>query len=231
MNITNYGILDSGKDMVFDGDGNPYTPILIGTQTWLKENLKATKFNDGTTVSISTGFTDFVSKCNSNTATYCHYNWDSGWTTPYGLLYNQSMVNSGYTTKNICPVGYHVPSKTEWETLFIYLGGYSDSGSGSPAGKALRETGTSHWSTSYGSTNSSKFTGLASGYLYSGYTFLNGPTGHTQSFYWTTTPGVTSPPGWFDINIDNANPDIQILDFRDVYGGKKCGFSIRCIKD
>ena len=118
-----------------DVDGNIYNTVSIGTQTWLKEDLKVSKLNDGT------------SPNNSNA-----YGRSSN---GYGSLYNAKWVE----TNKVCPIGWHIPNDDDWNTLINYLGGKS------VAGGKLKESGVSHWSDpNKGADNSSGFTGLPGGY-------------------------------------------------------------------
>ena len=90
-----------------DIDGNVYDTIRIGNQTWMKENLRVTRLNDGTDIT----FPSYVDM-NSNTwksllaPSYRWYNNDITNKDPYGALYNWWAANSG----KLCPVGWHVPS-------------------------------------------------------------------------------------------------------------------------
>ncbi len=88
-----------------DGDGNVYTPVVIGTQTWLSTNLKTTKYNDAT--AIQTGHYYIYGQSNN-----------TGNPDPYGYLYTSAVA---YST-NVCPTGYHVPTSTDWQTLVSFLG-------------------------------------------------------------------------------------------------------------
>jgi uncharacterized protein (TIGR02145 family) len=96
--------------IVTDIDGNVYHTVTIGTQTWTVENLRTTKFNDGTAIRDSiTGDT---------LAGYCWYNNDSAtYKSTYGALYNWYTVNTG----KLAPAGWHAPTDREWDILQNYL--------------------------------------------------------------------------------------------------------------
>jgi uncharacterized protein (TIGR02145 family) len=102
---------------VNDIDGNTYKTIVIGTQTWMAENLKTTKYRNGDT--IPTNLTN-AAWSDATTGAYAIYNNDAANNTIYGKLYNWYAVTD---SRNICPVGWHVPSDSEWTTLVNYLGG------------------------------------------------------------------------------------------------------------
>ncbi|MFM2292545.1 MAG: hypothetical protein RIS29_2358 [Bacteroidota bacterium] len=196
---------------VTDIDGNVYHTVVIGTQTWMVENLKTTKYNDGTTISYSGPDLDWIS---TSTAAYGYPNGSSVNKVTYGLLYNWYAANSS----KIAPAGWHVPTKAEIETLVTYLGGNS------AAGGSLKETGTSHWI--YGNTgasNTSGFTAIPAGYI-------TGDTGSLQKFgynsvFWSTTPGTTSDTA-YRILLDYASITTSIN-----ADSKISGYSIRCIKN
>ena len=193
-----------------DIDGNSYTSLTIGTQVWMKENLKTTKYNDGTSIPL---VTDKTAWANLSTSGYCWYNNDATtYKTFYGALYNWYTVNTG----KLCPTGWHVPTKDEWATLATYLGGESI------AGGKLKETGTSHWlSPNTGANNTSGFTALPGGYRYTAGEFdLVGMNG----FWWSTNESIT---GWsYDRELDFDSEYFFL--FNDP---KKAGFSVRCLKD
>lgn len=196
---------------VSDIDGNVYHTVVIGTQTWMVENLKTTKYNDGNTISYSGTDLDWIS---TSTAAYGYPNGSSVNKVTYGLLYNWYAANSS----KIAPTGWHVPTKTEIETLVAYLGGNS------AAGGSLKETGTSHWI--YGNTgasNTSGFTAIPAGYI-------TGDTGSLQKFgynsvFWSTTPGTIIDTA-YRILLDYASTTTSIN-----ADSKISGYSIRCIKD
>jgi uncharacterized protein (TIGR02145 family) len=105
----------SGQTVV-DIDNNIYNTITIGTQTWMKENLKTTKYNDGTAIPL---IEDTTAWGVQPTPAYCWYNNDSSkYKNPYGAFYNWYVVNAG----NLCPTGWHVPSDVEWTILTDFLG-------------------------------------------------------------------------------------------------------------
>jgi uncharacterized protein (TIGR02145 family)/uncharacterized repeat protein (TIGR02543 family) len=103
------------KWVVMDIDGNIYTTVTIGTQTWMVENLKTTRFNDGSAIPL---VADSAAWASLSTPAYCWYNNDSIYkSNNYGALYNWYSVNTG----KLAPNGWHVPDTTEWNTLQDYL--------------------------------------------------------------------------------------------------------------
>lgn len=138
------------KNEVTDIDRNVYQTVKIGQQVWMAENLKVTRLNDGTLIPEVKGNPDwdFCSK-----PAYCYYNDDgTAYKSVYGALYNWYAVNTGI----LCPVGWHVPSESEWQELRNYLGVYF-------AGDKLKEAGTIHWLSPNTGTNETGFTALPGG--------------------------------------------------------------------
>lgn len=105
-----------------DLDGNVYTEVTIGTQVWMVENLRTTKYNDGAPITFNAISKDWES---GKTEMYCYYNntIDADSIKQFGALYNWFAVD----TKKLAPKGWHVPSEAEWVTLENYLiaNGYS----------------------------------------------------------------------------------------------------------
>ncbi len=195
---------------ITDTDGNTYTIVTIGNQVWMRENLKTTKYSDGTAIPDITGNSAWAGL---STPAYCWYNNDQNtYGNVYGALYNWYAVNTG----KLCPTGWHVPADAEWTTLTDYLGGAS------VAGGKLKEADTAHWrSPNTGATNSSGFTALPGGYRVSNGSFLNiGDCG----YWWGSTENGT----------DGAWGRGMYYSDGDVFRGssnKYFGFSVRCIKD
>jgi uncharacterized protein (TIGR02145 family) len=201
---------DEVPTSVTDKDGNVYKVVTIGTQAWLQENLKSTKLNDGTSIPIVTENSQW-SQLQSPGACYLNNDEATNKDT-YGALYNWYTVKTGH----ICPVGWHVPTKDEVNTLVTYLGG---------PGKAwlkLMETGPEHWSTFPNpGTNESVFTALPGRLRYTSGSFTGVPEGAT----------------WW---ISNENNDISGFSWYVVNGAaigfsdnayKQFGLSVRCIQN
>jgi len=126
------------SETVTDADGNTYNTVTIGTQVWMKENLKTTKYADGTAVANVTDNTAWTTAG----AAYAWYDNNISNKATYGALYNWYAVDPASNgNKNLCPTGWHVPSDAEWTSLTTNLGGES------VAGGKLKEDGTSNWLT------------------------------------------------------------------------------------
>lgn len=138
---------------ITDIEGNIYKTVKIGTQVWMAENLKTTKYNDGTNILLVTDQTEWK---NLTTPAYCWYNNDLTMNKNiYGAIYNWYTA----TISNLCPVGWHVPTYEEWWILINLFGGEYN------AGSKLKESGYEHWaSPNTGATNESGFTALPGGW-------------------------------------------------------------------
>jgi uncharacterized protein (TIGR02145 family) len=194
--------------IVTDIDGNVYDTIKIGTQVWLQEGLKATHYRDGSAIPMVMSDSAWGKL---TTGAYCVYNNDTSNINVYGRLYNWYAITN---PSNICPVGWHIPTDSEWVVLINYLGGDSI------AGAALKSTAS--WSLpNTNATNSSGFNGLATGYRYYNGGFADmGVLG----IFWTSS-SYNSNAAWYEtLNYRNAElvPDIIL---------KQAGFSCRCVKD
>ena len=103
---------------VTDIDGNVYHTVTIGTQTWMVENLKTTKYRNGNPIN---NITDNANWAAFSMGAYCWYNNDAAtYKETYGALYNWYAVADG---RNIAPLGWHIPSDSEFLTLRIFVGG------------------------------------------------------------------------------------------------------------
>jgi uncharacterized protein (TIGR02145 family) len=209
---TSYGeevifITASDVTTVSDVDGNTYNTVQIGTQTWMQENLKTTKFNTGEDIP---NVSDSATWEGLSTPAYCWYqNDEASHKDAYGALYNYFTIEY---TANICPDGWHVPSFSEYDELINYLGGYLE------AAYRMKETGTTHWILE-DADNSSGFTARGAGEFWPGQGFI-GLTEYTE--YWTTDSNESD--GIF-LYLTYHN---QLALYP---GGKTAGVSVRCIKD
>lgn len=195
------------SNKVTDIDGNSYNTITIGTQTWMKENLKTTRYSDGSAIPNIADRTVWNSQ---TSGAYCWYNNDIANKTNYGALYNFYAVMDIH---ELCPTGWHVPAATEWKTLTTYLGGDEI------AGGKLKSTTLWATSTNPGASNSTGFTALPGGGLGGGYEEIA-----YYGNWWT----ATAEDNTYALirNLYYANSIIY-----SVGHVKSCGFSVRCIMD
>lgn len=207
---------------VTDNDGNTYKTIEIGTQIWMAENLKTTKYQNGDAIP---NVTDNTSWTNLSTGAYANYNNNANNVATYGRLYNWYAVND---SRKLCPQNWHVPTDTELKTLEMYLGmsttEANDTGfRGVDVGGKLKETGTAHWNSSNsGATNSSGFTALPGGYRYynNGGFYVIGSNG-----FWWSASEYNASYAWYR-NLYYAGSDV-IRNFN----YKRNGYCVRCVRD
>lgn len=197
-------------DSLIDVDGNDYATVIIDDQVWMTENLRTTKYDDGTSIPL---ITDGTTWSNFSEGAYCYYANDTNNQIVYGNLYNWYTV---VDNRKLCPSGWHVPTMTEVNKLRTYLGGEF------VAGGKLKEVGTNHWySPNTGATNESGFNALPSGNRNYFGNFDNS-LGRSTAFW--TTQDLNSFGGVFILG--NGSADMLIRGF-----GKLTGSPVRCIKD
>lgn len=203
-------ITTDSENTVTDIDGNVYRTVKIGNQVWMAENLKTTKYRNGNPIpNVTVDATWF----NLTTGAYCNYDNDSNIASIYGKLYNWYAVND---SRNIAPIGWHVPSHNEWLVLENYLGGANI------AGGKLKEAGISHWqSPNTGATNHVGFTAFPGGYRNP-----DGPFRHLGDigFWWTSTLSDMNKALRLTLRYFDCT-----MDWNQYY--LMGGMSVRCIKD
>jgi uncharacterized protein (TIGR02145 family) len=207
---------------VTDIDGNVYQTVTIGTQCWMAENLKTTKYKNGDPI---TNITDNTIWASVNTEGYCWQNNDAATNkNRFGALYNWYAVSDN---RKIAPVGWHVPTDDEWKTLEIFLGMTSAQANvtsfrGTDQGGKLKQICLDNWVVpNEGASNSSGFTALPGGYRH-----FNGSFDAilAEAYIWSSTA------------VDANNALARSLHSNSAFVGRnlhsnRIGFSVRCIKD
>ena len=215
INFTSIGTpIGKFGECIKDIDGNTYKTVTIGTQTWMAENLKVSKYNDGTPIP---NVTDSLQWPKLTTGAWCNYKNNASNNAKFGKLYNWFAINSTSNgNKNVCPSGWHAPSADEWTVLFNNLGGKS------VAGGKMKEVGTKSWdSINKDANNLSLFTGIPGGAR-----FLNGNDYFIGNFsYWWISTESNTSYAWGRCLQDSLG---QAINF---YLDKRIGVSIRCLKD
>ena len=208
---------------VTDADGNVYATITIGDQVWTVENLRTTKYSDGSSI---VNETDSVNWLGLTTGAYCNYqNSESGVST-YGRLYNWYAVTD---TRGLAPDGWHVATEEEWEELGTYLGGHT------VAGGRLKSVGTTLWSApNDGASNAACFFGVPTGARHV-YMTTNGTVAMFRERgriapFWTSTSISDTTSISFELSWNSA--DIH----RQNYGNhlplsNRNGYAVRLVKD
>jgi uncharacterized protein (TIGR02145 family) len=216
--VWSFTVPQNSSTTITDTDGNVYKTVTIGTQIWMSENLKTTKYNDNTDIPL---VEDASAWAGLSTPGYCWYNNDATANkATYGALYNWYTVNTG----KLCPTGWHVPTDAEWKTLEMYLGltqAEADASGwrGTDRGSQLKNS--TGWNSGGNGTNTSGFSALP-----------GGGRGTTGAFYdvgglgkwWSSTEYGTSS-AWYRLLIySNGIISRGLLSTPD-------GFSVRCLGD
>ncbi|MGQ8336302.1 FISUMP domain-containing protein [Sunxiuqinia sp. A32] len=212
-----------------DIDGNVYKTVKIGNQWWMAENLKTTKYRDGSIIANKESNSEWA---NSTTGAYSYSS--NTYKETYGLLYNWYAAN----TSTLAPEGWHVPSNAEWSELQNYLAdnGYNYDGSigggNDKIGKALASE--SDWtnSTIIGSignnqseNNRSGFSGLPGGWRLSdgSYQVDSG----TYGCWWSKG----EYDGYTFLNALRYDNEQLYRHISNLSGAKVVGYNVRCVKD
>jgi uncharacterized protein (TIGR02145 family) len=208
-----------------DGDNNNYQTIKIGNQVWMAENLKTTKFKNGTTLIPKETVNDLWKTLLTAAYCWCNNN-EAEYKATYGALYNWYAASSG----NLCPSGWHVPANAEWTTLTNYL---TENGYGYPGGAdQIAKSMAAAWGwTTYAqkgtpgndqlSNNSSGFSALPAGYRADGGVFV--PHG-LHGFFWSSEEFWSGEARGLGVTYFSTTA------FRDRFYNHY-GFSVRCVKD
>jgi len=204
---------------VTDIEGNIYKTVIIGTEVWMAENLKVTKFNDNTDITLASSAATWIALTGPG---FCWYNNDPDFNKPlYGALYNWYAAN----TANICPTGWHTATTDEYDAMEVSLGlaqadiniwGWRGTDHGS---KMKNTTG---WNAGENGTNTSGFSVLPGGYRFHNDGQFNGQ--NSLGYLWTATEH-DADRGWYR-RLDGNNTAVYKAST-----DKNAGKAIRCVKD
>jgi len=188
---------------------NSSTTVTIGKQIWMTKNLNVDHYRNGDSIPE---VRDLRKWDTLTSGAWSYYENSDSLGNIYGKFYNWFAVND---PRGLSPVGFHIPSVNEWDTLIIFLGGENIA-----AGK-LKEAGTSHWNSPNKGANESGFTSLPGGIRFGCGTY--GDVGN-GSFYWSSTDtNAMYAWGWY------LSSKYNIIGKE--YYAKVYGFSVRCVKD
>ena len=203
------------EQVIKDVDGNIYQTITVGTQFWMAENLKTTKYNDGTAIQLVTGDKAWEALA---TPGYCWYNNDAvTYKSAYGAIYNWYTVNND----KLCPAGWHVPTYYEWGTLTTYLG-VAPGSADSLASQNRKETSTTNWlNGSDVSINRRGFLSFQGGYRNDDGSFS--PIGDYCRWWMSAEWNISTV--WGPFLTYGYRPGVNS------FVGMREGFSVRCIKN
>ena len=216
---------------VKDIDGNKYRSVIINNREWMAENLKTTRYSDGTSIPEVAGDYEWSGL---TTPGFCWYNNDKAYKNTYGALYNWFAVSEKATKgKSICPVGWRVPTDEEWTGMTAYISGINNTNVGNQL-KSCRQSGSTsggscsvndhpRWdshSTHYGADEFG-FSALPGGARHvTGIFYDLGGTGN----WWSSTE-YYSTASWAQ-RIYNEGGNVNHS-----FATKRLGFSVRCIKE
>jgi uncharacterized protein (TIGR02145 family) len=213
---------DYGEELTFntkipDVEGNLYSTVTIGTQVWMAENLRSTRYNDDAPIPNITDDTQWI---NLSTPAYCWISNDIQYKPIYGALYNWYAVNTG----KLCPTGWHVPSDEEYKTLERTLGMTAEQADltdfrGTDEGRKMKSA--TGWAVGENGTNSSGFSALPGGYRWAKTGAFNGLGMIT---YWWSSE-LNTEYAWYR-RIDGTDNRI----FRSGTS-KEGGKYLRCVKN
>ena len=232
-----------GTCTITDIDGNIYNTVQIGTQCWMKENLRTTRYADGTFILDGTGLYGDV------TIPYRYYPNNNANNVPtYGYLYNWPAVMHGASSSSynpsgvqgICPNGWHVPSDAEWIQLMEYVGFQSEYICGnssdyicgySPKNIAKALADTTGWNNATGtcapgndpsSNNATGFSALPAGLFWNDYQYFG-----RYALFWSATDTYNSTPYQaFGYCVENNYCEVGCF-----FMNYRTGISVRCIRD
>jgi len=215
-----------------DACGNVYHTVRIGTQVWTVENLRTTKYNDGTAITKITSNTTWDSCYYTFIPAYCYYNntANADSISKFGALYNWYVVHTG----KLAPAGWHVPTDSEWEVMQSYLvmHGYNYDGTTDTTNNEIAialaaktdwysDTITGTIGKNLTNNNSSGFSAIPGGYRnYNGYFYLIGNSGS----WWSATEFYAASAYYRNLFYVNYNLFTYL-------NNKGCGFSVRLVRD
>ncbi len=218
-----------GCGYVVDYDGNYYDAVQIGTQCWMKQNLRVTHFPDGNSIPAAT----------ASQIPPCYYpnNNMAAQVSQYGLLYNWNAAMNGAPSSNsnpsgvqgVCPDGWHLPSNAEWDLLMNYVANQArnccDGNSNYMAKAFASKTGWEGynytcvvgWNTS--TNNSTRFSAMPMGYWNGSFNDV-----HRGAYYWASTQydATNSHHRYFYYSSSTVG---------NTYSNKSYGLSVRCLRD
>lgn len=199
---------------LIDVDGNNYTTVVINGKQWMKENLNVSKYRNG---DIIPEVTDMTQWDELTTGAWCYYENCTENGTIYGKLYNWYAIND---PRGLAPIGWHIPTDTEWTALTTFLGGTS------AAGIKMRDIGDLWSSTAVVATNQAGFSALPGGYGYltNSYSPADQPFKSLAdvAFWWSATSSNTNTAYSLNVNLNNSVTRSSIV--------KKAALSVRCVR-
>jgi len=207
-----------------DADSNHYAVVQIGNQIWMEENLKTTKYRDGSSIS---NVTDSATWGSTTNGAWCNFLNDPAEGAYYGRLYNYYAVAD---SRNLCPAGWHVAKNAEWNIMEKLIDSTVDTTAlgvtGAEIGRILKEGCNTRWQY-YDSTagwNSAGFSALCTNFRNSTGAWSLAPNNNHDDSYWTASP--------YNVNMAWSKSFRWCTrDIFSIFNYKRAGSGVRCIKD
>ena len=198
------------QDFAVDVDGNQYVTTTIGSQTWMAQNLRVTRYNNGDLIPNVQDAATWAAQ--NETGAWSHYNNDTAYDYDLGKMYNFYATEDA---RGLCPEGWRMPSREDWEQLRDYLGGEAVAASG------LKATGGPYyWTEPMVGDNQYGFNAVGTGHRNQSGTFNSIGT---SGVWWASTKGTT---GSIAVRMYNNTNELRIVGILRVDGA-----AVRCIKD
>jgi uncharacterized protein (TIGR02145 family) len=216
--FTTTSVFSLGPGVYFDGY-NYSTIVLNNGQEWMAENLRTTIYANGDEVPNVIDANEW-SGLTTGAWAYC-FN-ESQLESPYGKLYNWYAASD---SRNLCPIGWHVPTDLEWSVLINYLDPNADGGANSSniAGGKMKSSGYQFWNEpNTGATNESGFSGLPGGSRYYDGEFYFGLA--VFGSWWSSSEGGAD--GAFSRSLRNDEVNVARSGVN-----KRGGQFVRCLRD
>lgn len=223
-------------------DGKVYKTVVIGSQTWMAENLNVSTFRNGDPIPEARTNEEWEKAGKEGKPAWCYYDNDPKNGSKYGKLYNWYAVND---PRGLAPKGWYIPSHDEWTTLENYLGDH--------AGKKMKSTiGWDNWeedldcsnckvasyeykkicSVCKGTGKNGKKTRSGNGTNSSGFSVLPGGSREIwgpfnaigYNGYWWSSTSYNYHALARNLHSTHSNVDFDPIN-------RSYGLSIRCIKD
>lgn len=211
-------------DGVTDIRGNTYKTLIINGLEWMAENLKTDYYANNSSIPTSTGTGSGAAWLNDTIGMRKHPNNISSNWEDYGYLYNWHATQN---PNGLCPTGWRLPSKQEWDDLLIYLGGAN------VAGSAMKTVGNDWWrNENEDATNSSGFSVRGAG-AFRGHTSSGAVGFRNTAYFWsstqigTTTNGIPIPEHYQLVKENGLVTSNQGSDTPHA----RTGMSVRCVKN
>lgn len=195
---------------VKDKSGNSYKSVVIGSQTWMAQNLNTSHFRNGDPIPEAKSDAEWEKAGAEGKPAWCYYEYKAENGTKYGKLYNWFAVNDA---RGLSPAGWHIPTNTEWDKLATNLGGFA------AATRKLKST--AGWDNELNGSNESGFSGLPGGILTKDILFEDMGV---YGYWWSSTEEDK------ELAFNRSISEDQFA-FEKASAFKKNGLSVRCIKN